>query len=113
MPKWNEAGCEFETENSTACTVQLIITYFSITVSLQVQYGSEHVVEWGVGRDYDDVMISSGTSLLFKWSSDTRHNVVELRSIPSMDVCDFTSSESGQVRQHTERKNSITSHSIL
>ena len=64
----------------------------------QVQYGNEHVIEWGLGHTYDDVMIPSGTSLLFQWPSGTRHNVVELRSVPSMGPCDFTSSDSGQVK---------------
>lgn len=60
-------------------------------------------MEWVLGRMYDDVMISSETSLLFKWSSSSfGHNVVELRSVPSMGVCDFTSSDSGQVRQNWE-----------
>lgn len=64
----------------------------------QVQYGNEVVVEWGLNRNYDDVIISSGTSLLFEWPSGVRHNVVELRSVPSMGPCDFTNSDSGQVR---------------
>jgi len=64
----------------------------------QVQYGNELAVEWGLNRNYEDVIISSGTSLLFKWPSSVRHNVVELRSVPSMGPCDFTSSDSGQVR---------------
>ena len=86
--------------------VQLIITRLGPYLSLQVQYGNEHIVEWGLGRVYEDVIISSGTSLLFKWpgtdssTSGIRHNVVELRSVPSMGVCDFISSDSGQVRQH-------------
>lgn len=55
-------------------------------------------MEWGLNRNYEDVIISSGTSLLFQWPSGVRHNVVEVRSVPSMGPCDFTSSDSGQVR---------------
>ena len=84
----------------------MYVTRFPLHHLLQVKVGNIHEIVWGIpeeGEAYEDVTVSKDTTLLFKWTTGY-HNLVEIRNVPTRDVCEFANpgstgaSEVGQVR---------------
>ena len=81
------------------------VAHFILHLLLQVKVGNIHKIVWGIpseGQAYEDVTVSKETTLFFKWTTGY-HNLVEIRNVPTRDVCEFANpgstgaSEVGQV----------------
>ena len=70
-------------------------------ILLQVTVGTEMVIEWELGS-HDDITVTEGTGLVFRWSGPVAHNVLEMSSERSVTDCPFVkrvvqNRDSGQV----------------
>lgn len=67
---------------------------------MKAQIGNVHEIEWRLGRRYEDLIITEGTGLLFRWSG-SYHNLLEMSSPVDSD-CKFVDEDAfsmGQVKK--------------
>ena len=60
----------------------------------QVKVGNEHVVNWRLGTNYNDVTINIGTGIVFKWDGSIAHNLIEMTSRDAVTDCMFVGDDS-------------------
>ena len=56
---------------------------------IQVKVGTEHIVNWRLGVTYNDITITMGTGVVFRWDGSIPHNLIEMTSQDAVTSCAF------------------------
>ena len=76
-----------------------------MNITVQVQIGNVHTVEWRLGVAYEHLTVPEGTGLIFQWSG-SYHNLLEMSSPVGSD-CKFVNKDSTLLGQVRNRMNLI------
>ena len=61
---------------------------------IQVKVGTEHIINWRLGVNYNDITISTGTGVVFRWDGSIAHNLIEMTSHDAVTDCKFVGDNS-------------------
>lgn len=60
----------------------------------QVKVGTEYIINWRLGVNYNDTTISIGTGVVFRWDGSIAHNLIEMTSRDAVTDCKFVGDNS-------------------
>lgn len=55
----------------------------------QVKVGTEHIINWRLGVNYNDITINVGAGIVFRWDGSIAHNLIEMTSHDAVTDCKF------------------------
>ena len=62
--------------------------------AIQVKVGTEQVINWRLGVNYNDVTINTGMGIVFRWDGSVAHNLIEMTSRDAVIDCNFVGDNS-------------------
>ena len=62
--------------------------------TMQVKVGTEQVINWRLGVNYNDVTIKTGMGVVFRWDDSVAHNLIEMTSRDAVTDCNFVGDNS-------------------
>lgn len=60
----------------------------------QVKVGNEHIINWRLGVNYNDITVAIGTGIVFRWDGSIVHNLIEMTSRNAVTDCKFVGGNS-------------------
>ena len=56
--------------------------------------GTEHVINWRLGVNYNNITVIIGTGIVFRWDGSIAHNLIEMTSHDAVTDCKFVGDNS-------------------